>query len=320
MIDICRDPRWGRIAEGAGEDPFLGQAVARALVRGFQSELSNGRRAVACPKHFAGYGATEDGRDYNTVDISERTLRDVYLPPFKAAFDEGAGSLMSAFNEIAGVPVSANALLLRQILREEWGYSGVVLSDWNAIAELILHGVAEDSRDAGRLAALAGVDMDMVSDAYNDHLLTLVEEGIVPQSRVEDAARRILRLKFALGLFENPYVDEDTAANSFLKPEYRETALEMARKSMVLLQNKDSLLPIDPQKVKKIALLGPLAEDHHEILGCWYRIGRDEDTECLYEGLEAVLPGVEIVTEIGCDIDGEAGANFDAALAAAARR
>jgi beta-glucosidase len=317
MVDICRDARWGRIAEGAGEDPYLGMAIARAQVRGFQSVLSNGRRIVACPKHFAAYGATEDGRDYNTVDISERRLRDIYLPPFKAAFDEGAGTVMSAFNEIAGVPASANRFLLGRILREEWGYPGVVLSDWNAVGELIDHGIAADLRQAGKLAALAGVDMDMVSDAYHDHLLDLVEEGVVPIDIVEKATRRILRLKFALGLFENPYVDGEAAEATFLQPAFRETALEMAQKSMVLLKNEDGLLPINSRNFGRMALIGPLAADQHEILGCWYRIGRAEDCESVYQGLQEVLPGTEIDLVHGCDLDGEEEPDFTEAVTAA---
>ena len=322
MVDICRDARWGRIAEGAGEDPYLGRAMARAQVRGFQSALSGGRRIVACPKHYAAYGATEDGRDYNTVDISERALRDIYLPPFKAAFDAGAGTVMSAFNEIAGVPASMNKFLLRQVLRDEFGWPGVVLSDWNALEELIEHGVASDLRQAAKLAALAGVDMDMVSDAYHDHLHDLVEEGIVPAAVVDEAARRILRLKFALGLFENPYGDAEQVQATILQPAFREKALEMARKSMVLLKNealsaKVRLLPLDTGSVKRLALIGPLADDQQEILGCWHRIGRAEDCESVYSGLQAALPEVEIDLLRGCDLDGAQAVDFSPAIAAA---
>ena len=316
MVDICRNPRWGRIAEGAGEDPFLGAELARAQVRGFQSVAVNGRKVLACPKHFVAYGATEDGRDYNTVDISERTLRDVYLPPFKAAFDAGAGSVMSAFNEIAGVPCSANELVLRQILREEWGYEGVVLSDWDAIGELIAHGFAADLKEAGKRAVLAGVDMDMATGAYRLYLADLVESGMVPLALVDSAVRRILRLKFALGLFENPYADETAAAQSILKPAYREKALEVAQKSMVLLKNEGDLLPLGPA-VKKIALIGPLADDHHEILGCWYRIGQDEDTESVLDGLRQVLPDAAITHVAGCDLEGKEAPDFETAVSAA---
>jgi beta-glucosidase len=272
MVDICRDPRWGRIAEGAGEDPFLGAALARARVRGFQaSDLASGRKLVSCPKHYAAYGAAEAGKDYNTVDISERTLRDIFLPPFQAAFEEGAPTVMSAFNEIAGVPASANAFILDTVLRQEWGFEGVVLSDWRAIGELIPHGCAADLKEAAEQSVLAGVDMDMVSEAYHRHLIELVKEGRVPLSVVDEAVRRVLRLKLMLGLFERPYTDESLAGQVILQPAYREKALEVAQKSMVLLKNSDGLLPLSPD-LKRIAVIGPLADDHHHVLGCWYRL------------------------------------------------
>jgi beta-glucosidase len=318
MVDVCRDPRWGRIAEGSGEDPFLGAAMARARVRGFQaSNLISGRKLVACPKHYAAYGAAEAGKDYNTVDISERTLRDVYLPPFKAAFDEGAGTVMSAFNEIGGVPASANWLILDTILRGEWGFQGLVLSDWNAIGELIPHGCAADLKDAARQSVLAGVDMDMVSGAYYEHLVELVGEGTVPLVVVDGAVRRILRLKVMLGLFEQPYTDETLADKVILRPEYREKALEVAQKSMVLLKNEGKLLPLGPG-VEHMALIGPLADDHHEILGCWHRIGRDTDAESVLDGLRAVLPATTRVTYLpGCDLEGRQEPDIAGAVAAA---
>jgi beta-glucosidase len=201
-VDVARDPRWGRIAESAGEDPFLGGVLAQARVRGFQSgDLASGRRIAACPKHYVGYGVDEAGRDYNTVDISERTLRDVHLPPFRAAFDAGAPSVMSAFNEIGGVPATVNALTLRTILRDEWGWDGVVLSDYEAVRELIAHGVAADLRDAARLSMLAGLDMDMMSDAYAIHLAELDASGAAQRELLDAAVGRVLRLKLRLGLF-----------------------------------------------------------------------------------------------------------------------
>jgi len=304
MVDIARDARWGRIAEGAGEDVFLGSEMAKAQVRGFQSPLSNGRSLVSCPKHYVGYGATEDGRDYNGIDISERTLRDVYFPPFKAAFDEGAGTTMSAFNDISGVPASANEFTLRQVLRDEWGWTGMVVSDWDSIGELIHHGFATDMKEASKRAVLAGVDMDMMSHAYPSHLVELVEEGTVPEVILDEAVRRILRLKFMLGLFEEPYSDEAEWESSILKPDYLQTALELATESMVLLKNEDDLLPISAD-IKKVALIGPLADDHHEILGCWYRIGRDGDTESVLDGLRQVLLDVDIEHVVGCDLEGK---------------
>lgn len=315
MVDVCRDARWGRIAEGAGEDPFLGAAMAAAQVRGFQSPLENGRKLVACAKHYVAYGAAEDGRDYNSVDISERTLRDVYLPPFQAAFAAGVGTVMSAFNEIAGVPCTSNAFVLRQILRQENAYPGMVVSDWNAINELLAHGVAADRRDAARLAVQAGVDMDMSSRAYADYLEGLVAADIVPLAYVDEAVRRILRLKLLLGLFENPYVDLTEAAQAILRPDYRAKALELAQKSIVLLKNENNLLPLSAD-VRRIALIGPLADDHHEILGCWHRIGRDEDTESVLDGLRQVLPDTEIVHVRGCDLEGNT-LDVETAVAAA---
>ena len=318
MVDVCRDARWGRIAEGSGEDPFLGAALARARVRGFQaSGLASGRKVVACPKHYAAYGAAESGKDYNTVDISERTLRDVFLPPFKAAFDEGAGTVMSAFNEISGVPATANAFILKTILRDEWGFEGVVLSDWNAIGELIAHGFAANLEEAAQRSVLAGVDMDMVADAYYNHLVELVQQGAVPATVIDTAVRRVLRLKLMLGLFEQPYTPEDLAEKTILKPEYRAKALEITQKSTVLLENACGHLPLSTA-VERVALIGPLSDDHHHILGCWHRIGNDKDTESVLDGLRAVLPATtEIKCVQGCDLEGAQKPDFDAAIAAA---
>jgi len=318
MVDICRDPRWGRIAEGAGEDPYLGELVGAARVRGFQSELTSGRKMVACAKHYAAYGAAEAGKDYNTVDISERRLRDVYLPPFKAAFDAGAGTTMSAFHDLNGIPASANPFTLRQVLRDEWGFNGFVVSDWNSVGELIPHGVVANHKEAGRRAFLAGVDMDMISDAYHRHLVELLSEGEVPMERLDQAVSQILRIKFMLDLFEQPYADPTSADEAILKPEYLQTALEISTKSMVLLKNQGNLLPIDTTKVKRIALIGPLADDHHEILGTWHRIGRDEDTESVLDGIRQVLPdGVEMTHTRGSDISGQRPTNTISAVTAA---
>jgi beta-glucosidase len=303
MVDICRDPRWGRIAEGAGEDPTLGQAMARARVRGFQADgLAGGRRIAACPKHYVAYGAAEAGKDYNTVDISERTLRDVYLPPFRAALDEGAGSIMSAFNEISGIPASANPFTLREVLRQEWGFEGVVLSDYNAVGELVAHGFAADLREAARKAALAGIDMDMMGHAFPEHLAALVEEGAVPLSSVNDAVRRILCLKIALGLFERPYTEEGLEAQFILREEHRRAALEMAHKSIVLLKNEGSLLPL---QVTRIALIGPLADDRAAPLGCWHCQGQAEDVETVLAGIRAVRPGCTVEYVQGCTVADE---------------
>ncbi|HSM54509.1 MAG TPA: beta-glucosidase BglX [Candidatus Sulfomarinibacteraceae bacterium] len=319
MVDVARDPRWGRIAEGAGEDPFLGAALARAQVRGFQADdLPTGRRLLSCPKHFAAYGAAEGGKDYNTVDVSVRRLRDVYLPPFRAALDAGAGTVMSAFNEIAGVPCTANSFLLRTILRDEWGFDGFVLSDWDAVGELLPHGYAETLNEAARLAIWAGIDMDMASGAFAAHLAELVQEELVPEALVEAAARRVLRQKLLLGLFEAPYVDEERVEHFILTPAHREKALEAAQKSIVLLKNEGSVLPLDAG-AQRVALIGPLADDHHEILGTWHRIGRDEDTESVLDGLRAAWPEAEIEHVRGCGLAGDEIPELDAALEAVAR-
>src|SRR5947209_396819 len=278
MVDVSRDPRWGRIAEGSGEDPFLGGQLAAARVRGFQaSGLSSGRHVAACPKHYVAYGAAEAGRDYNTVDVSERTLREVFLPPFKAAFDAGADTAMSAFNEIGGVPASANPFTLRTILRGEWGWPGLVVSDYTAIRELIEHGVAADLREAARLSFLAGVDMDMMSDAYHEHLAALVTDGSVPEALLDQAVWRALRLKLRLGLFERQALDVHAAGQALLTESARALALEVARASMVLLKNDGGVLPLLPQT--RIAVVGPLVDARADLLGCWAPLGRAEDVE-----------------------------------------
>jgi beta-glucosidase len=322
MVDVARDPRWGRIAEGAGEDPFLGMAMARARVRGFQAtNLTSGRKIAACPKHYVAYGAAEGGRDYNTVDLSERTLRDVYLPPFKAAFDAGAGTVMSSFNEISGVPATANPFVLRAILRDEWGWPGVVLSDYESVRELIPHGLAADLKEAGRLSMLAGLDIEMISTAYTDHLADLVAAGEVPLALVDEAVGRVLRLKFRLSLFENPYTDESLAETLILRPDFRELALQVAQESMVLLKNEESILPLSPRS--RLAVIGPLAGNRHDLLGCWSLHTHPEDVESVLEGLSAYLPNDAWTHVPGCPIrddkpgEGEIETDINAAVAAA---
>jgi beta-glucosidase len=318
MVDIARDPRWGRIAEGAGEDTFLGRAMAAARVAGFQAgDLASGRRIAACPKHYVAYGAAEGGRDYNTVDISERTLRQVYLPPFKAAFDAGAGSVMSAFNEIAGIPASANPLTLNTVLRDEWGWAGMVVSDYEAVRELILHGFAADLKDAGRQSLLAGLDMEMVSTAYADHLVALVNEGAVSEAAVTEAARRVLRLKVRLGLFEHPYTDEALPAQLILREDFRELALEVARGSMVLLKNEGGLLPLTPG-AGRVAVVGPLADARKEMLGAWSVYGQAADCDTVLEGVRHYLNDDAALTYVaGCPISGDEPSDIEAAVAAA---
>jgi beta-glucosidase len=266
MVDITRDARWGRMAEGAGEDPFLGSAMATAYVRGYQGvRLDAPDSIAACVKHFVGYGAAEGGRDYNTTEISEHTLREFYLPPFHAAVDAGTATLMSAFNSLNGVPSSANPFTLTQILRKEWGFEGMVVSDWSSIGELVAHGIAVDDATAARKAFLAGVDMDMTSSLYHDDLVQLVRSGAVPEANVDESVRRVLGVKFALGLFEHPYTDEGRAKQAFFLPENLQLAQGIAERSFVLLKNTSAvggkpLLPIS-NNVKTVAVIGPLADN-----------------------------------------------------------
>lgn len=289
MVDIARDARWGRMTEGSGEDPFLGAAIARAYIRGYQgTRLDAPDSIVACPKHFVGYGAAEGGRDYNTAEISEHTLREYYLPPFHAAIDEGALTLMSAFNALDGVPASANPFTIKQILKSEWGFQGLVDSDWESVGELIAHGLANDGATAARKAFLAGVDMDMVSSLYHDHLAELVRSGEVPEAALNDSVRRVLRVKFALGLFEHPYTDETKEASAMLRPESLTLERTAAEESFVLLKNANiagsPLLPLS-NAAKSIVLIGPLADDPKDMLGSWAGQGRPEDAISLRASL-----------------------------------
>src|SRR5271169_4587908 len=266
MVDIARDARWGRMAEGAGEDPFLGSAMAAAYVRGYQgSRLDAPDSIAACAKHYVGYGAAEGGRDYNSTEISEHTLRQFYMPPFHAAVEAGTASLMSAFNSLNGIPSSANPFTLKQVLRKEWGFRGLVVSDWNAVGELIPHGVATDGATAARKAFLAGVDMDMVSSLYHDHLQLIVGSGQATQDELDEAVRHVLRVKLALGLFEHPFVDEGAAAKALYHPESIALAQTAAERSFVLLKNASgpdgkALLPLTAG-TQNIAVTGPLGDD-----------------------------------------------------------
>lgn len=318
MLDVSRDPRWGRIAEGAGEDPFLTGELGRAQVRGFQTNsLESGRRVAACPKHYVAYGAAEAGRDYNTVDISERTLREIYLPPFKAAFEAGAGTVMAAFNEIAGTPATCNAFVLSTVLRDEWQWDGVVLSDYEALRELIPHGVAADLKEATRLSITAGLDMDMASNGYDEHLAALVEEGTVPQEAVDDAVRRVLRLKLRLGLFERWDADEGLAERIMLRHEARDLALRVAQQSMVLLKNDGDLLPLT-SGAGRVAVIGPLADNRQDLLGCWSIFGRPDDVETVLEGVCTYLQGEQAPAFVqGCPVRGDGPLDLDAAVAVA---
>ena len=315
MVDIARDPRWGRIAEGAGEDPFLGSAMARAYVEGFQGKnLADSDAIVACAKHYVAYGAAEGGRDYNTVDVSEKTLRDIYLPPFKAAVEAGAGTLMSAFNDLNGVPASCNRFTLTEVLREEWGFQGFVVSDWNSIRELVNHGVAASPAEAAKEALEAGVDMDMVGNVYQTCLVRLIKEGKVSEQQLDTAVRRILGIKFRLGLFERPYVEPERVSKVIKRKEHIEAALDAARKSIVLLKNEGNLLPLK-KNMKTLAVIGPLANNKPDLLGCWACIGDPKDVVTVIEGVKGkVLPKTKILYSKGCEIKGASKEGFEDAV------
>src|SRR5438309_589570 len=297
MVDVARDPRWGRISEGAGEDPYLGSVLAAARVHGFQgADLRAPDAVMATAKHFAAYGGAEGGRDYNTVDVSERTLREIYLPPFRAAVDAGAGSIMTSFNEIAGTPSHANRWLVTALLRGEWKFSGLVVSDWTGVEELRAHGVAGSRADAGKLALETGVDMDMVSRIYVDDLPALVRAGRIPVATVDAAVRRVLAAKAALGLFDDPYhgatVEREQAV--LLAPEHRKLAREVAREAIVLLRNEAALLPLTSAR-HTVAVIGPLADDKSAALDSWPGHGDPRDAITLLEGIrvQAWQLGVE---------------------------
>ena len=291
MVDIARDARWGRYMESSGEDPYLGSLFAAARVKGFQGEdLSANNTIAACVKHFAAYGFIEGGRDYNTVDISESTLRNVVLPPFKAAADAGALTFMNAFNEIGGTPSTANAHLLRDILKGEWNFDGFIVSDWNSIGELLIHGVAADKKDAARLAINAGSDMDMEGNCYVPNLKKLVEEETVDVKLVDDAVRRVLRVKFLLGLFDDPYKysDEKLERTAILTKENLQAAREAGKRSIVLLKNDNQILPLKKEG-QKIALIGELAADKDVPLGSWRAKAITGSAVSLLEGMQSAV-------------------------------
>lgn len=320
MVDIARDARWGRGVEGAGEDVLLGKLFAAARVRGFQGrDLTAVDAVAATPKHFAAYGAAEGGADYNTVDISERTLREVYLPPFKAAFDAGAVTTMSAFNEIAGVPASGSRELLTGILREEWGFDGFVVSDYTSEQELIPHGFAADDRDAARIAFNAGVDMSMQSGIYMDHLPELVRSGEVSEERLNDAVRRVLRVKKAVGLFDDPYrhIDAERERRVIGAPEHRALAREAGRRSIVMLRNDGDVLPL-PKGGQRIALIGPFAQGPNHLHGPWVLWGKPEEAVDLATGLRRAMSDPSRLTVTpGSEIDKPLPGGLQAAVKAA---
>jgi beta-glucosidase len=318
MLDIARDARWGRIIEGAGEDPYLGAMMARARVRGFQGRnYSAPDKVLACAKHWVAYGAAEAGRDYNTTDMSERTLREIYFPPFKAAVQEGVGTFMSAFNDLNGVPSSANPFTLTKVLRNEWKFDGFVVSDYTSVEELIKHGLAANEGEAARLALGAGVDMEMVSRLYNRHGAELLRNNKLLQATIDEAVRRILRIKFRLGLFEHPFADEARERTVILSPQNLAAAREIAARSMVLLKNERETLPLN-RDVKSIALIGPLADDQQDMLGSWTGDGNTADAVTLLAGIKTkVSSATKINYAKGCEINSDSTEGFDEAVRAA---
>ncbi len=318
MVDIARDPRWGRIVEGAGEDTFLGSQIAFARVRGFQGlDFSGGDRIMACAKHFVGYGAAEAGRDYNTTDMSEQRLREIYLPPFKAAVDAGVGSLMTSFSSLNGVPSTANPFLWKTLLKREWKSEAVVVTDYTATMELVKHGVAADEADAARLTLNAGVDIEMVSRTINQNGKQLVKDGKVSLAEINNAVRAVLRAKYKLGLFDRPFADANLEKQVVFNAEHRKFAREVAAKSFVLLKNERETLPIN-KRTKEIAVIGSLANDKKNMNGNWTGDGRPEDPITVLEGLKNKLGNaVKLRYEVGCDTKCEDTSGFQKAVDAA---
>jgi len=323
VADLSRDPRWGRIAEGTGEDPLLGALFTAAKVKGYQGErLSDSETVAACLKHFAVYGAPEAGRDYNTVDLSMRTIREVYMPPYEAAVEAGVATTMASFNEINGEPATSSRYI-ENILRDELGFEGVLVTDYGAIAELIPHGVAEDSAHAGELALKAGVDMDMQSGIYMKNLRQQVERGTVDEALIDRAVKRVLRLKYDLGLFEDPYryLDLDVEKAVVHSKELMDHALEAGRRSMVLLKNEATgdhkLLPME-EAPRSIAVIGPMADNRVDMMGSWHAAGDPAMVVTLEEGLKRRFPDTQLRTAEGCDFETDDKSGFAEALAVAA--
>jgi len=319
MVDIGRDPRWGRVMEGAGEDTYLGSQIAIARVKGFQGEkLGALDRVMATAKHFAGYGAAVAGRDYNAADMSEQQLHEVYLPPFKAALDAGVATFMNSFNTLNGVPATANTMLQRELLKGKWGYKGFVVSDWASIKELVEHGYATDLAQAATQAINAGSDMDMEGYAYTRHLASQVKAGKVKESRVDEAVRRVLAKKFELGLFDDPYRYSDAAREQAVlsDPEHARIARDVARKSLVLLKNENAALPLR-KDLKSLAVIGPLAEARRDLEGGWIVKSDESLVVSVAEGIRRQLPNTRIVVAKGCDVACKDSAGFAEAVLAA---
>lgn len=312
MVDISRDPRWGRVMEGAGEDTYLGSKIAYARVKGFQGKkLGDTNSVMACVKHFAAYGAAIGGRDYNSVDMSDRMLWETYLPPFKAALDAGAATFMNSFNDLNGIPATANKYLQRDILKGKWNFQGFIVSDWGSIGEMINHGYVKDSKEAALAAIIAGSDMDMESNSYRYNLAELVKEKKVPIELIDDAVKRILRKKFELGLFEDPfkYCNSEREKAALNDPNHRIAARNIARKSIVLLKNEKNILPIS-KETKTIAFIGPLVKERKQNLGFWSvelpEVDYDKFVVSQWEGLQNKVGNTaKLLYAKGCEIDGD---------------
>lgn len=319
MCDISADPRWGRVSEGAGEDPYLGARISEAIVRGYQGDdLADPATIMACVKHFAAYGAPEGGRDYNTVDMSMRMFKDRYLPPYKSAIEAGAGTVMSSFNDFDAIPVSGNKELLRGVLRDELGFKGFVVSDWGSIHELVMHRVAADDKEAAYLAVKAGVNIDMVCGTYISTLKSLCEEGRIKEKEIDELVRPVLKAKFKLGLFDNPYLyGGEGREDEFCTEEYLEASRRLARKSMVLLKNDDGVLPM--KTGSKIALIGPFADNGLQMLGSWKAMGEASRCVTFLKGLKERFGESEIIYEEGCTTREAVPGGVDKAVAAARR-
>ena len=317
MLDIARDPRWGRMAEGSGEDPWLDARMAEAMVRGYQGAELDTTSLAACIKHFVGYGAAEGGRDYNSTFLTERQLRNVYLPPFEAAVKAGALTLMTSFNDNDGVPSTGNAFILQDVLREEWGFDGLVVTDWNSMGEMIAHGFGADRKDVACKAANVGVDMDMMTFGFISHLEELVASGCVKESTIDEAVRHILRVKILLGLFEHPYVDVEAGATVQYAEAHLDAARRTAEESAVLLKN-DGVLPLSADEVRTILVTGPMADAPHDQLGTWSFDGQKDHTVTPLKALQERFPG-KVVYVPGLTYSRENRARFDEVVAAARR-
>ena len=314
MIDVARDPRWGRVAEGYGEDPYTNGVFAAASVRGYQGDdMSAENRMAACLKHYVGYGASEAGRDYVYTEISAQTLWDTYLLPYEMGVKAGAATLMSSFNDISGVPGSANPYIMTEILKKRWKHDGFIVSDWGAVEQLKNQGLAATKKDAARYAFNAGLEMDMMSHAYDRYLKELVEEGKVTMAQVDESVRRVLRVKFRLGLFERPYTPVTNEKDRFFRPQSMAVAAQLAAESMVLLKNNNQILPLTNKK--KIAVVGPMAKNGWDLLGSWCGHGKDTDVEMLYDGLTTEFGGdAELRYAMGCKPQGNDRSGFAGAL------